>query len=77
MFDTSEDIRKLKRKETLMLVYTENGLQVPMKNKRQVLTMLGAYKGSSAWQYAKKENLDMSVPADVVKLITFIEKEKL
>lgn len=76
MFDTSEDIAKLKRKNTLLLIQSD-GLRVPLKNKKQVLLMLGVYKGSPAMQYLKKEKLDMAVPADVVKLIQFIEAEKL
>lgn len=76
MFDTSEDISKLKRKNTLLLIQSD-GLRVPLKNKKQVLLMLGVYKGAPAMQYLKKEKLDMAVPADVVKLIQFIEAEKL
>lgn len=76
MFDTSEDVVKLKRKNTLMLITADN-LRVPLKNKKQVLLMLGVYKGSPAMQYLKKQKLDMAVPADVVELIQFIESEKL
>ena len=71
MFDTSEQVTKLKRKETVFLVENKWGTKVT--STKQLLGLLGAGKGSAAANYAKRKKLKND-PEDLAELLRFVRE---
>ncbi|WP_020568876.1 hypothetical protein [Neolewinella persica] len=73
MFDTREAKRTLKKKQQLFIAF-EGGTKEAIRNRGQLMDLLGINKKSPAGKFVKQEKIDSDNPADVVRLLQFVDQ---